>query len=189
MPSLLPKGYTDTEHNLDSVSEEVRSRINGMIWNAPLLDPMRCDVRFLDSIASFYSVYFFGNTLTEQAKREFIRDNILLKQRRGTLWAVKQVVNALDPTIEIEEGTLGFPLDGTIGLDGFGILGGNDGAFLLHLKSHLPVKNIQGIKMVDMVKDVAPARVKTILHHAGLPLDGSAKADGSYTLGEINAFN
>lgn len=189
MPSLLPKNYTNTEHNLDALSEEVRSRINGMIWNAPLLDPMRCDVRFLDSVASFYSVYFFGNTLTEQAKREFIRDNILIKQRRGTLWAVKQVVNALNPSIEIEEGTLGFSLDGTMGLNGFGILGGDNGSFLLHLKSHLPIKNTQGRRMVSMVKDVAPARVKTILHHSGLPLDGTAQIDGSYTLGEINGFS
>jgi len=189
MDSLIPASYTQREKDLDKVAEFSRSRLYNQLQNSFFLDPMRCDVRFLDALATFYSVQFFGNVLSEQGKREFIRDSILIKKRRGTLWAVKRAVNALDNTLVIEEGMLGFPLDGSVLLSGSGRLGGNIGAFVLNLTSGTSINTATGKKIINIVGSVSPARTQLLLHHAGLPLDGSAKGDGSYTLGEMNAFS
>ena len=101
MNSLVPSQYTLQEHNLDGVSQNVYERIFDSLWVAPLLDPLRCDERFLPILANFYSVDFWSDVLSVMDKRGLIQSSIDIKRHKGTRWAVRLAVESigLNPTI------------------------------------------------------------------------------------------
>lgn len=103
MANLIPPPYTQEEHNLDLVSQEVHDRLSASLWTAPLLDPLRCDARFLPVLANFYSVDFWSDALSEADKRRLIASSIDIKRHKGTRWAVNLAVNSIGLTPTITE--------------------------------------------------------------------------------------
>lgn len=101
MADLLPPFYTQDEHDLDQVAQGVHDRLSESLWTAPLLDPLRCDARFLPVLANFYSVDFWSDALSEADKRRLIASFIDIKRHKGTRWAVRLAVESigLNPTI------------------------------------------------------------------------------------------
>jgi len=105
----------------------------------------------------------------------------------GIIGPAKRMAQAYG--LDLLEGNFGFPLDGTVALDGLGILGGGGIWNGVHLKTTLPYQYKVGVEACNNLLSIFPARTKLIaLHHGGIPLNGTVALDGKYTLGEINAF-
>lgn len=103
MPKLLPPFYTQTEHDLDQVAQGVHDRLSESLWTAPLLDPVRCDARFLPVLANFYSVDFWSDALSEADKRRLIASSIDLKRHAGTVWALTHALASIDVDVRLSE--------------------------------------------------------------------------------------
>jgi len=103
LADLIPPPYTQEEHNLDLVSQEVHDRLSASLWTAPLLDPSRCDARFLPVLANFYSVDFWSDALSEADKRRLIASSIDLKRHAGTVWALTHALASIDVDIRLRE--------------------------------------------------------------------------------------
>ncbi len=186
MPSLLPAHYSEREHNLDNLSEEVRARIAASIWNAPLLDPMRCDARFLPALGKFYGIEYWWDNLSEQEQRNFIMRMPLIKKRRGTLWAVRQAINVIDVNAQVFEGNFSNLRDGTTtrnGLTQHGYL--SQWAEFVVLVSR-SMNNTKAVQMRRLIESVAPVRSRLIridYRNVANKHDGTTFRDGNYNRG------
>lgn len=159
MQSLLPTHYTPREHALDSVSEEVRSRLETDLWGAPILDPMRCSEKFLPMLAKFYGAELWMSNMTTDQQRKAIGDSIAIRKKRGTAWSVKQVIKSFDEGANIIEGVSPIRYDGTYQYDGTQQHGVNDGwaEYSVMLTRPIPSADDQ-TRFLNMLGSYAPAR-------------------------------
>lgn len=186
MSSLLPAHYSEREHNLDHISEEVRTRIAASIWNAPLLDPMRCDARFLPALGKFYGIEYWWDDLTVAEQREFIMRMPMIKKRRGTLWAVRQAVNVIDPGAHVIEGDYSIRYDGTGVHNGVKLYG-----YVTHwaefvVLSSRAMINAQAVQLRRLIESVAPARSRLLrIDYTAVAAlhNGQINYDGNYNYG------
>lgn len=186
MSSLLPTHYSEREHSIDQIGEEVRNRIAAIIWNAPLLDPMRCDARFLPAIGKFYGIEYWWDDLSESEQRAFIMRMPLIKKRRGTLWAVCQSINVIDINAQVIEGNFSYLRNGTTtrnGLTQHGYVSHWAEFVVLASRS---MSNAKAAQMRRLIESVAPVRSRLIridYRNVANKHDGTTYRNGNYNRG------
>ncbi|HFF9218074.1 TPA: phage tail protein I [Klebsiella pneumoniae] len=100
MNSLLPPGSSALERRLAQVCSGIS------YLNVPLRDlwnPWKCPAKFLPYLAWAFSVDRWEETWTETAKRQAVSDAFWIHQRKGTVAAVKRVIEGLGYSMTIEE--------------------------------------------------------------------------------------
>jgi P2-related tail formation protein len=157
-----------------------------MIWNAPLLDPMRCDARFLQALGKFYGIEYWWVDLTEAEQRDFIMRMPLIKKRRGTLWAVRQVINVIDVNAQVIEGNFSNLRNGATTRGGLSQHG-----YLSHWAEFVVIAsramtNAQATQMRRLIESVAPVRSRLIridFRNVANKHDGITLRNGNYNRG------
>ncbi len=157
--SLLPTHYTPREHALDAISEEVRNQLSADLWNAPILDPVRCHEKFLPMLAKFYGAELWMKSMTIDQQRKAIGDSIAIRKKRGTAWSVKQVIKSFDEGANVIEGVSAIRYDGTYRYEGIQEYGFNDewAEYSVMLTQPIPSADDQ-IRFMNMLGSYAPAR-------------------------------
>lgn len=150
---------------------------------------MSYNALFPSYVSEIWRAYF---AMSSGDRRGIALDSLVVNEgielKIGIVGLVKRTAALFG--LDVLEGVIGLPLDGTIALDGSGVLGGSGAFYDVYLKTNTPMLYSLGKQAYKEVLKVCPARTNLVkILHAGFPLDGSAKADGSYTLGEINAFS
>ncbi len=90
--SLLPPGSSALERRLAQACSGISD------LNVPLRDlwnPWKCPAKFLPYLALAFSVDRWEETWTETAKRQAVSDAFWIHQRKGTVAAVKRVIEGL----------------------------------------------------------------------------------------------
>ena len=103
--SLLPKSYETELHALDLANAKW---IEGIRLEAQkiqtLANPMLCPIEYLPLLAEAFGVDFFWNTLlSEYEQRLLIQRSLLLHSKKGTKWAITQLIDVLSISTEITE--------------------------------------------------------------------------------------
>ncbi|EIX9524622.1 phage tail protein I [Klebsiella pneumoniae] len=98
--SLLPPGSSALERRLAQACSGISD------LNVPLRDlwnPWKCPAKFLPYLAWAFSVDRWEETWTETAKRQSVSDAFWIHQRKGTVAAVKRVIEGLGYSMTLEE--------------------------------------------------------------------------------------
>ncbi|HBQ8044134.1 TPA: phage tail protein I [Klebsiella pneumoniae] len=98
--SLLPPGSSALERRLAQACSGISD------LNVPLRDlwnPWKCPAKFLPYLAWSFSVDSWDESWTEEEKRQAVSDAFWIHQRKGTVAAVKRVIEAMGYTMTIEE--------------------------------------------------------------------------------------
>jgi phage tail P2-like protein len=104
LDSLLPKHYTQREHDLDLTGAEGIAQFRPAVDEVSrLLDPMRCDAKYLPTLAKFYCVDMWSDAMNELDKRTYIQNTMLLKRRKGSAWATKHALSSIGVETVLEE--------------------------------------------------------------------------------------
>lgn len=179
--SLIPRHYTQREHDLDSVCEASALRVGSHIWDAPVLDPTRCHESFLPLLAKFYGAELWMKEMNTEAKRQAISESIMIRRRRGTAWSVKRVVAAFDADARVVEGTSAIRYDGTYRYDGTQQHGVNDDWAKYSVMLSRPISSADDqLRFIRMLRSYAPARCHLAMidwrHTESAPVGASASA-------------
>ncbi|HIC9066614.1 phage tail protein I [Klebsiella oxytoca] len=100
MNSLLPPGSSALERRLAQACSGISD------LNVPLRDlwnPWKCPVKFLPYLAWAFSVDRWEETWTEVEKRQEISDAFWIHQRKGTISAIRFVIEKMGYSISIDE--------------------------------------------------------------------------------------
>ncbi|EKB83698.1 phage tail protein I [Klebsiella pneumoniae] len=98
--SLLPPGSSALERRLAQACSGISD------LNVPLRDlwnPWKCPAKFLPYLAWAFSVDRWEETWTETVKRQAVSDAFWIHQRKGTVAAVKRVIEGLGYSMTLEE--------------------------------------------------------------------------------------
>lgn len=98
--NLLPPGSSALERRLAQACSGISD------LNVPLRDlwnPWKCPAKFLPYLAWAFSVDRWEETWTETAKRQAVSDAFWIHQRKGTVAAVKRVIEGLGYSMTLEE--------------------------------------------------------------------------------------
>ena len=98
--SLLPPGSSALKRRLAQACSGISD------LNVPLRDlwnPWKCPAKFLPYLAWAFSVDRWEETWTETAKRQAVSDAFWIHQRKGTVAAVKRVIEGLGYSMTLEE--------------------------------------------------------------------------------------
>ncbi|EOA6067794.1 phage tail protein I [Klebsiella pneumoniae] len=98
--SLLPPGSSALERRLAQACSGISD------LNVPLRDlwnPWKCPTKFLPYLAWAFSVDRWEENWTETAKRQAVSDAFWIHQRKGTVAAVKRVIEGLGYSMTLEE--------------------------------------------------------------------------------------
>ncbi|HHP5640311.1 TPA: phage tail protein I [Klebsiella variicola] len=98
--SLLPPGSSALERRLAQACSGISD------LNVPLRDlwnPWKCPAKFLPYLAWAFSVDRWEENWTETAKRQAVSDAFWNHQRKGTVAAVKRVIEGLGYSMTLEE--------------------------------------------------------------------------------------
>ncbi|HDE1133373.1 TPA: phage tail protein I [Klebsiella pneumoniae] len=98
--SLLPPGSSALERRLAKACSGISD------LNVPLRDlwnPWKCPAKFLPYLAWAFSVDRWEETWTETAKRQAVSEAFWIHQRKGTVAAVKRVIEGLGYSMTLDE--------------------------------------------------------------------------------------
>ncbi|TCW05620.1 phage tail P2-like protein [Raoultella sp. BIGb0138] len=98
--SLLPPGSSALERRLAQACSGISD------LNVPLRDlwnPWKCPAKFLPYLAWAFSVDRYEETWTENAKRQAVSDAFWIHQRKGTVAAVKRVIEGFGYSMALDE--------------------------------------------------------------------------------------
>lgn len=102
--SLLPSFENTELHALDEVAYKMFERlINECLPLKTILNPKECPSKFLSFLAYENAVDFWGDSLSEQEKRNLIASSKELKRKKGTLYAVEKVLEQFNITASVQE--------------------------------------------------------------------------------------
>ena len=100
MNSLLPPGTSALERRLAQACSGISD------LNVPLRDlwnPWKCPAKFLPYLAWAFSVDGWDESWSEQEKRRVIGESFWLHQRKGTVAALRRVVESMGYNLSVEE--------------------------------------------------------------------------------------
>lgn len=100
MNSLLPPGSSALERRLAQACSGISD------LNVPLRDlwnPWKCPATFLPYLAWAFSVDGWDESWSEQEKRRVIGESFWLHQRKGTVAALRRVVESMGYNLSVEE--------------------------------------------------------------------------------------
>ncbi|EPY8416397.1 phage tail protein I [Klebsiella pneumoniae] len=98
--SLLPPGSSALERRLAQACSGISD------LNVPLRDlwnPWKCPVKFLPYLAWAFSVDRWEETWSETEKRQAVSDAFWIHQRKGTVAAVRRVIETLGYSMTLQE--------------------------------------------------------------------------------------
>lgn len=98
MPSLLPINSTALERGLEAVNTQDKASILRTLYN-----PDTCPAHLLSQLAWAWSVDRWDPTWAESVKRSAIKASFFIHARKGTIGALRRVVEPLGYLIEIIE--------------------------------------------------------------------------------------
>ncbi|KAB7668107.1 phage tail protein I [Plesiomonas shigelloides] len=99
-PTLLPTGSTELERNLAKTCQGI-SDLNVPLRD--LWDPDTCPVKFLPYLAWARSVDRWDESWPESVKRQVVKDAFYIHKHKGTLGAIRRVVEPFGYLIRIIE--------------------------------------------------------------------------------------
>lgn len=97
---LLPIGSTPLEKR---AAEILKSAVENPIVIADLINPERCPTDLLPYLAWAFSVDKWDENWTEEVKRIAIKQSYFVHKQKGTIGAVKRVVEPIGYLIELKE--------------------------------------------------------------------------------------
>lgn len=101
---LLPIGSTEFEKR---AAECLQQAVQNPIDFANLINPHKCPEKFLPYLAWAYSVDYWEQEWPETQKRQAIIDAYQVHRRKGTVGAVRRIVESLGYDFEIREWFVG----------------------------------------------------------------------------------
>lgn len=97
---LLPPGSSELEKRLAAAC----ASISGLdVTLRDLWNPWRCPAQFLPYLAWAFSVDRWEETWSEDAKRKAVSDSFWIHKRKGTVAAVRRVIEALGYLMTVKE--------------------------------------------------------------------------------------
>lgn len=194
--SLLPSFKPKKLHNLEILGAGV---INSLLIEVkPLKDifnAQKCDVKYLPYLAHANGVDIWNESFTETNKRNLISISRKLHKYKGTLWAMQEILKALDMSSDetpaiIKEG-LCIKYDGSHKHDGTYTYGDKSKWRYYTIKLSKAVTIKKGLAAKELLEKYAPKRsiLKLITYSKLNAYDGTIKYDGSYTHGTIGVVN
>lgn len=97
---LLPLGSTLLEKR---AAEILKSAVENPIVIADLINPDKCPVHLLPYLAWAFSVDKWDENWSEEVKRIAIKQSFFIHKRKGTINAVRRVVEPIGYLIELKE--------------------------------------------------------------------------------------
>lgn len=182
--TLLPPNASDQEVALDlstarvgDVSIPVRD-----IWN-----PDTCPVDLLPWLAWAFGVDEWSADWSEETKRNTIRDAVQVQRRKGSIWAIKQVIkNAGYGDSTLLEGNSNHFHNGVDLHNGLFTYGDPTEWARYRFILTRPISNVQAAQIRRILDYTAPARchlIEMIFTEAANLYDGAIRYDGSYNHG------
>lgn len=197
--SLLPKFEKVELHLLDEFAFELFENIRNEI--SPLrdmLNPITCDKKFLPFLAYENAVDFWSDELSEQEKRNLILFSKVLKRKKGTIWAINEVLELVGFTdranglyADIKEGLKLTSRDGTYKYDGiFTHFCDEDWVkYVIYVPKAVSIQKAQIARR--LIEEYAPARSTLVaVVYQQLPnRDGTYFYNNEITHGRIGVAN
>lgn len=97
---LLPIGSTPLEKR---AAEILKSAVENPIIIAELINPEKCPAHLLPYLAWAFSVDKWDESWSEESKRIAIKQSFFIHKHKGTLAAVKRVIEPIGYLIELKE--------------------------------------------------------------------------------------
>ncbi|TKC83457.1 phage tail protein I [Trinickia terrae] len=156
-------------------------------WN-----PDACPAALLPYLAAEVSVDGWELAESDEARRALIKGAIRLHEKRGTPWAIREVIRRLGfGEVELTEGRNVRRRDGTARYSGEWVHGNEHGEwaqYIVRLKR--PITRDQADNMKTMLERYAPQRSELYrLDYTAAPVrrNGTGRYDSQYTRGSIDA--
>ncbi|MCX4139360.1 phage tail protein I [Paraburkholderia sp. SEWSISQ10-3 4] len=183
--ALLPANQTPLETALATVmAPQVDSEVLRTLWSAD-----RCPLAWLPWLAWALAVDGWELAESEDAKRALIKGSLALHRKKGTPWAVREVIRRLGfGEVEIVEGRLARRRDGSITRNGDYVHGRSNAWAEYIVKLRQPVTRDQADKLKAMLERYAPARSQLAsLDYSAVPIrhNGVAIRNGQYNRGSV----
>ncbi|MDP8173132.1 phage tail protein I [Pasteurella skyensis] len=97
---LLPVGSSKFEKN---ASQCLRLALQNPIVIADLINPDKCPLKFLPYLAWAFSVDKWDENWSEQVKRNCIKNSFQIHKKKGTISAIRRVVEPIGYLVELTE--------------------------------------------------------------------------------------
>lgn len=97
---LLPTGSSELERKASEVLQEA---VRNPIVIADLINPDRCPEKFLPYLAWAFSVDKWDEHWSEQVKRIAIKQSFFIHKHKGTIGAIKRVVEPIGYLVDLKE--------------------------------------------------------------------------------------
>ena len=97
---LLPSGSTPLEKR---AAEVMRFAVQNPIIIADLINPERCPVELLPYLAWAFSVDKWDEDWPEEVKRIAVKNSFIIHKNKGTIAAIKRVIEPIGYLIELKE--------------------------------------------------------------------------------------
>lgn len=98
--TLLPIGSSELEKKAAQIMKEA---VSNPVIIADLINPERCPAHLLPYLAWAFSVDRWDENWTEEVKRIAIQQSFFIHKHKGTIGAVKRVVEPIGYLVELKE--------------------------------------------------------------------------------------
>lgn len=158
--TLLPPNASTQERALEGATARVGAVPAPIreLWN-----PDTCPTDLLTYLAWAFGVDEWDAGWSEEAKRNTIRDSVLVQSRKGSVWSVRRVLaNAGYGTVVLVEGLNVILRNGSITRNGFNNHGNPTNWATYRAVLDRPISNVQAAQVRRILNVTAPARCKLL---------------------------
>lgn len=186
--ALLPTNQTPLEAALAQVMRpSVDPDLIRTLWDAD-----RCHAAFLPWLAWSLAVDGWELAESDDARRELIKSSLAIYQRKGTPWAIREIVRRLGfGEVDIQEGRQIKRRDGTVTRNGRYLYGSAFAWAEYIVTLRQTVTRDQGERLKRAIERYAPARSRLAwldFSEVAIRHNGRATRDGQYTRGVIGTW-
>ncbi|MFY4767459.1 phage tail protein I [Aliarcobacter butzleri] len=197
--SLIPSFEAIELHSSDIVAGNVVDTLSSEIEAVKTLaNPLLCEAEYLPYLAYAYKVDFWNDFIGTAEKRKLIQKSMLLHQRKGTLWAIEEVLDLVGFTdrannqiADVKEGLKLTSRDGTYRYDAiFNHFSDEDWAkYVIYVPKAISVQKAEFAR--KLIQEYAPKRcILVAVVYQQLPnRDGSYFYNNDITHGTIGVAN
>lgn len=187
MTSLLPQNASALEKRIDTVNA---SRFDLDIRISQLWNPYACPIDFLPYLAFAFSVDYWDENWSEDAKREVVAQAVKVHRHKGTPGALKDMLRAAGyGEVDIIEGLDAKRYDGRAQHNGTYFYSEYEHWALFNLRLHQPVSIAQAIQIKTLVNRVKRevCELHSFLYDRALNTYNNAISyDGTFTHGVVD---
>ncbi|MDF1687313.1 MAG: phage tail protein I [Parvibaculaceae bacterium] len=187
MTSLLPQNASALEKRLDTVNA---SRFDLNIRISELWNPYTCPIDFLPYLAFAFSVDYWDENWSEEAKREVVAQAIKVHRHKGTPGALKDMLRAAGyGEVELVEGLDARRRDGHVNRDGIYFHSEFEHWALFNLRLLSPVSIEQANQIKTLVNRVKRevCELHAFIYDRALNLHNNViLRDGTFTRGVVD---